>query len=140
MRCREQPLICVCTLPFSLCLQRHDLFFSSAATGGGGGGRRRGRVVKPNVVLASYETVLKDRGLFTVGGWWLVRCPSCGLRVSGCIWFEPLKPPTCIYQETCPAVSACTAADCTACAALYRPVPPCRTSHGPLSSSTRHTA
>jgi hypothetical protein len=46
-----------------LCLQRHDLFFSSAATGGG---RRRGRVVKPNVVLASYETVLKDRGLFTV--------------------------------------------------------------------------
>ena len=122
MRCREQPLTCVCTLPFSLCLQRHDLFFSSAATGGGGGGRRRGRVVKPNVVLASYETVLKDRGLFTVGGWWLVRCPSCGLRVSGCIWFEPLKPPACIYQETCPAVSdhACTAANCTACAALYR--------------------
>ena len=45
-------------------LQRHDLFFNSTATGGGG--RRRGRVIKPNVVLASYETVLKDRGLFSV--------------------------------------------------------------------------
>jgi hypothetical protein len=43
-------------------LQDHDLFFPAADAGG----RRRARLIKPNVILTSYETVLKDRGLFGV--------------------------------------------------------------------------
>lgn len=39
--------------------QKYDLFFP-------GGGRRDQRTVKPHVVLASYETVLKDHNLFSV--------------------------------------------------------------------------
>ena len=53
--------------PDSLCFlssrpspQRHDLFFS--------GGSRHNRAVKPNVVLASYETVRTDQNVFKVRG------------------------------------------------------------------------
>ncbi|KAL4858846.1 Chromodomain-helicase-DNA-binding protein 6 [Chlorella vulgaris] len=42
-------------------IQRHDLYFPSSD---GNGKRRKARTVKPNVVLSSYETVLRDSGLF----------------------------------------------------------------------------
>ena len=104
---------------FSLCVQRHDLFFNSAATGGGGGGRRRGRVVKPNVVLASYETVLKDRSLFTVG------LPGCGLWAADCLLYVCILPVAnnirnaSIAHVALISISCCTACTAgTACTAL----------------------
>jgi superfamily II DNA or RNA helicase len=45
--------------------QKYDLF----VPGSGGGRGRRGRLVKPNVVLTSYETVLRDASFFTSISW-----------------------------------------------------------------------
>ncbi len=42
-------------------IEEHDLYFA-------GKGGRRNRLVKPNVVLASYETVLKEDRVFKVRG------------------------------------------------------------------------
>ena len=44
--------------------RKRDLFFPPGLVGGGGGRARR--MVKPNVVLSSYETVLKDQMLLKV--------------------------------------------------------------------------
>ena len=44
--------------------RKRDLFFPPGLVAGGGGRARR--MVKPNVVLSSYETVLKDQMLLKV--------------------------------------------------------------------------
>ncbi|KAH7617240.1 putative Chromodomain-helicase-DNA-binding protein 7 [Nannochloris sp. 'desiccata'] len=46
--------------------QKYDLFVPGSSGGGRGG---RGRLVKPNVVLSSYETVLRDASLFASIYW-----------------------------------------------------------------------
>ena len=46
--------------------QKYDLFVPGSSGGGRGG---RGRLIKPNVVLSSYETVLRDASLFASIYW-----------------------------------------------------------------------
>ena len=47
-------------------LQEHDFWVAGSGAGCGG---RRGRRVRPHVVLSSYETVLRDQGLFQSVEW-----------------------------------------------------------------------
>ena len=83
-------------------IQKHDLYFNEANAG-------RRRRVKPNIVLSSYETVLRDKGLFQVGGrvggcwdWWGGGCraplpavfeASPMLTTSQVVVVLPLGPP-----------------------------------------------
>lgn len=122
--------------------QRYDLFFSSTD---GSGRRRRGRTLKPNVVLASYETVLRDRTLFNVSAVSMLRC-SPVLRVTGAQQPALSEPrttaPRCPISQP-PSLFAHPVAAYVPRFSEMRPgMPPlcCRTSAGRPSSLTRRTA
>lgn len=75
-------------------LQKYDLWFPAE-------GWQRQRTVKPNVVLAAYETVRTDKGLFqaSLRAWQSMAAPACPLHqlsslcLDGSPLFVSILPP-----------------------------------------------